>query len=124
MPPHNFSQSAAGYLDAANAAAATGMCSNAMAMTGGMGNVAVGTATGCGAEQEYSGQQDEDSVDDSCSEKSSSTSTSNNQKDGKYCDCCYCEFFGHSNVSTLTFKCLLRLSAVLNSLSPHLHLSV
>ena len=39
-----------------------------------------------------------DSNDDSCSEQSSSTSTSN-QKDGKYCDCCYCEFFGHSTVS-------------------------
>ncbi|XP_028304055.1 protein FAM193A isoform X3 [Gouania willdenowi] len=38
----------------------------------------------------------EDSQDeDSCSEHSSSTSTSTNQKEGKYCDCCYCEFFGH-----------------------------
>ncbi|XP_063075042.1 protein FAM193A isoform X2 [Engraulis encrasicolus] len=33
--------------------------------------------------------------EDSCSEHSSSTSTSTNQKEGKYCDCCYCEFFGH-----------------------------
>ncbi|XP_074640905.1 uncharacterized protein LOC141898735 [Tubulanus polymorphus] len=39
---------------------------------------------------------DDESIDDSCSEKSSSTSTSN-QKDSKYCDCCYCEFFGHGN---------------------------
>ncbi|XP_078662935.1 LOW QUALITY PROTEIN: uncharacterized protein LOC144906481 [Branchiostoma floridae x Branchiostoma belcheri] len=37
----------------------------------------------------------EDAPDDSCSEKSSSTVNSSNQKDGKYCDCCYCEFFGH-----------------------------
>ena len=41
---------------------------------------------------------DNESIDDSCSEQSSSTSTSN-QKDGKYCDCCYCEFFGHTTVS-------------------------
>ncbi|XP_067852558.1 protein FAM193B isoform X2 [Heptranchias perlo] len=33
--------------------------------------------------------------DDSCSEHSSCTSHSANQKEGKYCDCCYCEFFGH-----------------------------
>uniref|UniRef100_A0A8C4WVA2 Family with sequence similarity 193 member A n=1 Tax=Eptatretus burgeri TaxID=7764 RepID=A0A8C4WVA2_EPTBU len=38
----------------------------------------------------------EESLDeDSCSDESSSTSTSTNQRDGKYCDCCYCEFFGH-----------------------------
>ncbi|XP_006152980.1 protein FAM193A isoform X2 [Tupaia chinensis] len=46
----------------------------------------------------YDPQQDDgdESVDeDSCSEHSSSTSTSTNQKEGKYCDCCYCEFFGH-----------------------------
>lgn len=46
----------------------------------------------------YDPQQDdgEESADeDSCSEHSSSTSTSTNQKEGKYCDCCYCEFFGH-----------------------------
>uniref|UniRef100_A0A8C8EYH6 FAM193 C-terminal domain-containing protein n=1 Tax=Oncorhynchus tshawytscha TaxID=74940 RepID=A0A8C8EYH6_ONCTS len=30
------------------------------------------------------------------SERSSCASSSNNQKDGKYCDCCYCEFFGHN----------------------------
>lgn len=38
---------------------------------------------------------DESADEDSCSEHSSSTSTSTNQKEGKYCDCCYCEFFGH-----------------------------
>nr|XP_026251050.1 protein FAM193A isoform X2 [Urocitellus parryii] len=46
----------------------------------------------------YDPQQDdgdESAEEDSCSEHSSSTSTSTNQKEGKYCDCCYCEFFGH-----------------------------
>ncbi|XP_075400733.1 protein FAM193A isoform X2 [Tenrec ecaudatus] len=46
----------------------------------------------------YDPQQDdgdESGDEDSCSEHSSSTSTSTNQKEGKYCDCCYCEFFGH-----------------------------
>ncbi|XP_058526329.1 protein FAM193A isoform X2 [Ochotona princeps] len=46
----------------------------------------------------YDPQQDEGDEsgdEDSCSEHSSGTSTSTNQKDGKYCDCCYCEFFGH-----------------------------
>ncbi|XP_042526907.1 protein FAM193A isoform X2 [Dipodomys spectabilis] len=38
---------------------------------------------------------EESAEEDSCSEHSSSTSTSTNQKEGKYCDCCYCEFFGH-----------------------------
>ncbi|KAJ1126394.1 hypothetical protein NDU88_004802 [Pleurodeles waltl] len=33
--------------------------------------------------------------EDSSSERSSCTS-STNQKDGKFCDCCYCEFFGHN----------------------------
>ena len=42
---------------------------------------------------------DESADEDSCSEHSSSTSTSTNQKEGKYCDCCYCEFFGHGGVS-------------------------
>uniref|UniRef100_A0A3Q3L852 Family with sequence similarity 193 member A n=1 Tax=Labrus bergylta TaxID=56723 RepID=A0A3Q3L852_9LABR len=46
---------------------------------------------------EGNGTQDEDS----CSEHSSSTSTSTNQKEGKYCDCCYCEFFGHGGVSLI-----------------------
>lgn len=54
-------------------------------------------------ESEFDGQPDEnyDSVDDSCSEQSSSTSNSTTQKEGKYCDCCYCEFFGHGSVSIL-----------------------
>ncbi|XP_062986210.1 protein FAM193A isoform X2 [Elgaria multicarinata webbii] len=43
--------------------------------------------------QQYDGEDSED--EDSCSEHSSSTSTSTNQREGKYCDCCYCEFFGH-----------------------------
>ncbi|CAJ0944857.1 unnamed protein product [Ranitomeya imitator] len=43
--------------------------------------------------QQYDGGESQD--EDSCSEHSSSTSTSTNQKEGKYCDCCYCEFFGH-----------------------------
>ncbi|KAM5193055.1 protein FAM193A isoform 2-T2 [Mantella aurantiaca] len=43
--------------------------------------------------QPYEGEESQD--EDSCSEHSSSTSTSTNQKEGKYCDCCYCEFFGH-----------------------------
>uniref|UniRef100_A0A671KQ73 Protein FAM193A-like n=1 Tax=Sinocyclocheilus anshuiensis TaxID=1608454 RepID=A0A671KQ73_9TELE len=41
----------------------------------------------------YEGEESQD--EDSSSEHSSSTSTSTNQKEGKYCDCCYCEFFGH-----------------------------
>ena len=57
----------------------------------------------------YSGQQSgetegggspavsDDDDGGSCSGQSSSTSTSN-QKDSKYCDCCYCEFFGHGQV--------------------------
>nr|XP_033806507.1 protein FAM193A isoform X3 [Geotrypetes seraphini] len=44
-------------------------------------------------DQQYDGEESQD--EDSCSEHSSSTSTSTNQKEGKYCDCCYCEFFGH-----------------------------
>ncbi|XP_076316871.1 protein FAM193A-like isoform X1 [Tachypleus tridentatus] len=36
----------------------------------------------------------EDSVDDSCSEQSSSTSISNH-RESRVCDCCYCEVFGH-----------------------------
>lgn len=34
--------------------------------------------------------------EDSSSERSSCTSSSTNQRDGKFCDCCYCEFFGHN----------------------------
>ncbi|KAG7272069.1 hypothetical protein CRUP_001834 [Coryphaenoides rupestris] len=36
---------------------------------------------------------DEGEDEDSSSERSSCASSSTNQKDGKYCDCCYCEFF-------------------------------
>jgi hypothetical protein len=54
-------------------------------------------------EPDFEGNCDEngDGIDDSCSEQSS---TNSSQKDGKYCDCCYCEFFGHGNVSTCTKK--------------------
>ncbi|XP_032484885.1 protein FAM193B isoform X6 [Phocoena sinus] len=34
--------------------------------------------------------------EDSSSERSSCTSSSTHQRDGKFCDCCYCEFFGHN----------------------------
>ncbi|XP_036138001.1 protein FAM193B isoform X3 [Molossus molossus] len=34
--------------------------------------------------------------EDSSSERSSCTSSSIHQRDGKFCDCCYCEFFGHN----------------------------
>nr|XP_045009113.1 protein FAM193B isoform X4 [Jaculus jaculus] len=34
--------------------------------------------------------------EDSSSEQSSCTSSSTHQRDGKFCDCCYCEFFGHN----------------------------
>ncbi|KAJ8407469.1 hypothetical protein AAFF_G00273260 [Aldrovandia affinis] len=58
----------------------------------------------------YDGEESQD--DDSCSEHSSSTSTSTNQKEGKYCDCCYCEFFGHGGLCgpavTMAKRCLLR----------------
>lgn len=37
--------------------------------------------------------------EDSSSERSSCTSSSTHQRDGKFCDCCYCEFFGHNAVS-------------------------
>ncbi|KAL2097477.1 hypothetical protein ACEWY4_006684 [Coilia grayii] len=47
----------------------------------------------CKANRTYDIEESQD--EDSCSEHSSSTSTSTNQKEGKYCDCCYCEFFGH-----------------------------
>nr|XP_023654894.1 protein FAM193A isoform X2 [Paramormyrops kingsleyae] len=50
-------------------------------------------ANGAYDHQPYDGDESPD--EDSCSEHSSSTSTSTNQKEGKYCDCCYCEFFGH-----------------------------
>uniref|UniRef100_A0A3P8XIH3 FAM193 C-terminal domain-containing protein n=1 Tax=Esox lucius TaxID=8010 RepID=A0A3P8XIH3_ESOLU len=50
-------------------------------------------ANGAYDHQGFDGEESPD--EDSCSEHSSSTSTSTNQKEGKYCDCCYCEFFGH-----------------------------
>lgn len=39
----------------------------------------------------------EDSMDDTCSEQSSSTTASNKRSagDSRVCDCCYCEVFGH-----------------------------
>lgn len=37
--------------------------------------------------------------EDSSSERSSCTSSSTHPRDGKFCDCCYCEFFGHNAVS-------------------------
>ncbi|KAI1898044.1 hypothetical protein AGOR_G00068270, partial [Albula goreensis] len=46
----------------------------------------------CAAACELEEGEDEDSS----SERSSCASSSTNQKDGKYCDCCYCEFFGHN----------------------------
>ncbi|XP_061443230.1 protein FAM193A isoform X2 [Rhineura floridana] len=67
--------------------------------------------------QQYDGEESQD--EDSCSEHSSSTSTSTNQKEGKYCDCCYCEFFGHGgppaaptsrNYSEMREKLRLRLT--------------
>ena len=67
-------------------------------------NIGVGTSPCNDPECEvHHGEENCDSVDDSCSEKSSSTTTSN-QKEGKYCDCCYCEFFGHNNVSKGQFN--------------------
>ncbi|MEQ2247323.1 hypothetical protein ILYODFUR_008241 [Ilyodon furcidens] len=43
-----------------------------------------------------SSELEEGEDEDSSSERSSCASSSTNQKDGKYCDCCYCEFFGHN----------------------------
>lgn len=75
---------------------AIGTCPSAASLPTTINNVSVGTSTLC-ADPDCQQHHDDncDSIDDSCSEKSSSTSTSNNQKEGKYCDCCYCEFFGH-----------------------------
>lgn len=76
----------------------SGGCSNSLPQTAN-GSNSVGTSTICtDPECETNHDDNYDSIDDSGSEQSSSTSTSN-QKEGKYCDCCYCEFFGHSNVS-------------------------
>ncbi|XP_052005851.1 protein FAM193B-like [Xyrauchen texanus] len=38
----------------------------------------------------------EEGEDEDSSSERSSCASSSNQKDGKYCDCCYCEFFGHN----------------------------
>lgn len=50
-------------------------------------------------EDEVDDDDDDDDEDDSCSDDQSSTtstSTSNNQRgEGRVCDCCYCEVFGH-----------------------------
>jgi len=77
-------------------------CRNAVSLPTSVNNVSVGTSTVC-MEPDFEGNCDEngDGIDDSCSEQSS---TNSSQKDGKYCDCCYCEFFGHGNVSTCTKK--------------------
>lgn len=42
-------------------------------------------------DDDYDEDEDESGSDDS--------SATSNQKDGKYCECWHCEFFGHSNVS-------------------------
>ncbi|XP_060085578.1 protein FAM193A-like [Ylistrum balloti] len=72
-------------------------CQNSISMPTAVNNVSVGTSTVC-IEPDCDVHFDDacDSVSDSCSEQSSTTSSSN-QKEGKYCDCCYCEFFGHGN---------------------------
>lgn len=78
-------------------------CMNASSAASSMvNNIGVGTNAPCVDLECRVHHNDDncDSVDDSCSEKSSSTSAST-QKEGKYCDCCYCELFGHNNVSTL-----------------------
>ncbi|KAF5906440.1 protein FAM, partial [Clarias magur] len=46
--------------------------------------------------QQAACEGDEVEDEDSGSERSSCASSSTNQRDGKYCDCCYCEFFGHN----------------------------
>ena len=69
----------------------------AAARAGGGLDIPVPTGVLSGCDGQCDGHHDDDSNDDSCSERSSSTSASN-QKDGKYCDCCYCEFFGHTTV--------------------------
>ncbi|XP_052772663.1 protein FAM193A-like isoform X3 [Mya arenaria] len=75
---------------------ANNTCTNGgMHLPNSVNNVSVGTST-C-TEPDCDGNHDNDSYDDNCSEKSSSTTNSTNQKEGKYCDCCYCEFFGHGN---------------------------
>uniref|UniRef100_A0A8B9TGB3 Family with sequence similarity 193 member B n=1 Tax=Anas platyrhynchos TaxID=8839 RepID=A0A8B9TGB3_ANAPL len=52
--------------------------------------------TGCHPPQPCEADEGLGEDEDSSSERSSCTSSSTNQKDGKFCDCCYCEFFGHN----------------------------
>ncbi|XP_056455902.1 protein FAM193B isoform X1 [Gadus chalcogrammus] len=66
---------------------ATGACRDQACKSHKMVNGAL-----CHAPSELDDGEDEDSS----SERSSCASSSTNQKDGKYCDCCYCEFFGHN----------------------------
>uniref|UniRef100_A0A3B4ACF7 Uncharacterized protein n=1 Tax=Periophthalmus magnuspinnatus TaxID=409849 RepID=A0A3B4ACF7_9GOBI len=70
----------------------------------------------CEGNGPYDGEESQD--EDSCSEHSSSTSTSTNQKEGKYCDCCYCEFFGHGGVTHL----LIQLFFLFYFLQTHVHI--
>ncbi|XP_041368374.1 protein FAM193A-like [Gigantopelta aegis] len=97
-PPGNKNPSNHMYQNASVAMPHQGGCSNSVSMPTTVNNVSVGTSTVCNDPNCENHNEDNcDSIDDSCSEKSSSTSASN-QKDGsKYCDCCYCEFFGHGN---------------------------
>lgn len=69
---------------------------------------ALGEQRGCKESSNYHlhhHSNDVDTEDDSCSDQSSTLS--NTQKDSKYCDCCYCEFFGHSGVSFTSKQRLL-----------------
>ncbi|NXJ10412.1 F193B protein, partial [Odontophorus gujanensis] len=52
--------------------------------------------TSCHPQQPCEADEGLGEDEDSSSERSSCTSSSTNQKDGKFCDCCYCEFFGHN----------------------------
>uniref|UniRef100_A0A8D0GJ28 Family with sequence similarity 193 member B n=1 Tax=Sphenodon punctatus TaxID=8508 RepID=A0A8D0GJ28_SPHPU len=52
--------------------------------------------TSCHATQSCEADEGLGEDEDSSSERSSCTSSSTTQKDGKFCDCCYCEFFGHN----------------------------
>ncbi|KAH0629920.1 hypothetical protein JD844_012411, partial [Phrynosoma platyrhinos] len=52
--------------------------------------------TSCHASQSCEADEGLGEDEDSSSERSSCTSSSTTQKDGKFCDCCYCEFFGHN----------------------------
>ena len=48
---------------------------------------------------EFGGCMHRNVADDDCSDDSGSErSSTSNQKDGKFCDCCYCELFGHNAV--------------------------